>query len=230
VIPDENMNDIHTHPYGHPLSLMKFDENENITIDMDALDRTFLHPEVKDRKIVAISIIGAFRKGKSFLMDYALRYMYQNVSQLDLLFEKYLGYEVLLFSQYKSVSFMDNPLSNKRNWIGDVDAPLTGFSWRSGATRDTTGVVLWSDVFLHENLNPKTKKMEKLAIVLMDTQGLFYSKTSPTENSRIFALGTLISSIQIFNLNDVIQENQLQYLQVYLWNILNGIKHIINYF
>lgn len=46
----------------------------------------------------------------------------------------------------------------------------------------------------------------------MDTQGLFDNETTPLNNSRIFALGTLISSIQILNLSNVIQENQLQYL------------------
>ena len=104
---------------------------------------------------------------------------------------------------------MDNPLNNTENWIGDRDDPLTGFSWRGGIKRETTGIQLWSDVFLHEN-----NVGEQLAIVLVDTQGLFDTKTTVVDNSRIFALSTLLSSIQIFNLNDVIQENQLQYLQV----------------
>ena len=104
---------------------------------------------------------------------------------------------------------MSNPLNNKANWMGGSDEPLTGFSWKSGGTRDTTGIILWSDVFLETN-----EIGENLAIILMDSQGLFDSKTSPADNSRIFALGTLISSVQIFNLNDVIQENQLQYLQL----------------
>ena len=104
---------------------------------------------------------------------------------------------------------MDNPLNDRENWMGDRDEPLTGFSWRGGSKRETTGIQLWSDVFLHE-----TDFGEKVAIVLVDTQGLFDTKTSAVDNSRIFALGTLFASIQIFNLNDVIQENQLQYLQV----------------
>jgi atlastin len=54
-----------------------------------------------------------------------------------------------------------------------------------------------------------TREGEKIAIVLMDTQGLFDTVTSPTDNSRIFSLGTLISSIQIFNLNDVVEQTQL---------------------
>jgi atlastin len=99
--------------------------------------------------------------------------------------------------------------------MGQPDEPLKGFSWRGGVKRDTFGIIAWSDIFLHE------RDEEKLAIVLIDTQGLFDMRTSPTDNSRIFALGTLLSSIQIFNLNDVIQENQLEYLQVNFFLMLS---------
>lgn len=103
--------------------------------------------------------------------------------------------------------------------MGKPEDPLTGFSWKAGSARDTTGIIIWSDVFLHEK-----DTGEKIAIVLMDTQGLFDSKTSPADNSRIFALGTLISSVQIVNIMQVIQEDQLQYLQV------NASMRILNKF
>lgn len=92
--------------------------------------------------------------------------------------------------------------------MGDPDAPLIGFSWRYGASRDTTGIVFWSDVFLHTDANGR-----KLAIFLVDTQGLFDNIATPAENARIFSLGTLISSVQILNLSNNIQEDQLQYLE-----------------
>lgn len=76
--------------------------------------------------------------------------------------------------------------------------------------RNTTGIVIWNDIFFHT----VESTGEKLAIVVMDTQGLFDNETTPMENSRIFALSTLISSIQILNLSNLIQEDQLQYLQV----------------
>lgn len=75
---EDNSNQIH--PYGRPVSVLSFGLRGKFIINNTALDEIFLHPEVKDRKIVAVSIIGAFRKGKSFLMDYGLRYMYGNVS------------------------------------------------------------------------------------------------------------------------------------------------------
>lgn len=68
---------------------------------------------------------------------------------------------------------------------------------------------MWSDVFLHTIATTG----EKIALVVIDTQGLFDNETSPADNSRIFALGTLISSVQILNLVGIIQEDQLQYLQ-----------------
>lgn len=45
-----------------------------------ALSRILLSEKVRDREVVAISVAGAFRKGKSFLMDFMLRYMYNHVS------------------------------------------------------------------------------------------------------------------------------------------------------
>lgn len=92
--------------------------------------------------------------------------------------------------------------------MGDKNEPLTGFSWRSGSVRDTSGIVMWNDAFLHTDDNG-----EKIAIILIDTQGLFQSGTLPIDDSRIFSLGTLLSSSLVLNLFDVVQENQLEYLQ-----------------
>jgi atlastin len=54
---------------------------------------------------------------------------------------------------------------------------------------------------------------DNFAIVLIDTQGLFDPETSSEENAKILTLTTLLSSAMILNLNNVIQEDQLQYLQ-----------------
>lgn len=36
---------------------------------------------------------------------------------------------------------------NQNGWLGDESAPLQGFSWRGGSDRDTTGILMWSEVF-----------------------------------------------------------------------------------
>ena len=68
------------HP--RPVNVLKFDESNKIIIDNAELDKMFLHPEVKNRKVVVFSISGAFRKGKSFFLNYCLRFMYANVSSI----------------------------------------------------------------------------------------------------------------------------------------------------
>lgn len=54
-------------------------ENHSFTLDTDALARVLLAPEVRDKNVVVLSVAGAFRKGKSFLLDFMLRYMYRKV-------------------------------------------------------------------------------------------------------------------------------------------------------
>lgn len=70
----------HSHPYGKPINIMKFGEDNKLVVDHAHLDKMLLHKEVKNRKIVVFSIIGAFRRGKSFFLDYCLRFLYANVS------------------------------------------------------------------------------------------------------------------------------------------------------
>lgn len=105
---------------------------------------------------------------------------------------------------------MDNPLNSKTEWMGKPFEPLTGFSWKAGSDPDTEGILVWSDVFLHEK-----DSGEKIAIVLMDTQGLMDSTSSLTKNNRILGLSTLLSSLQIVNVMRKLQENQLGYFQVF---------------
>lgn len=70
----------HAHPYGTSINVLKFGEGNKVIIDNAELEKIFLHPEVKNRKVVVLSIIGAFRRGKSFFLDYCLRFMYAHVS------------------------------------------------------------------------------------------------------------------------------------------------------
>ena len=83
-------------------------------------------------QVVVVSVAGAFRKGKSFLLDFFLRYLQKG---------------------------------GKEGWIGDKDEELTGFSWRGGAERETTGVLLWSEPFVMT-----IPSGEEVVVLLMDTQ------------------------------------------------------------
>ena len=51
-------------------------------LDHEALQEILLSEEVRDRKVVVLSVAGAFRKGKSFLLDFLLRYLTRGVSEV----------------------------------------------------------------------------------------------------------------------------------------------------
>lgn len=56
---------------------------------------------------------------------------------------------------------------------------------------------------------------EEIAILLMDTQGLFDRETDKIGVTAISSMSTLISSVQIYNLMQTIQSNDLEHLQVF---------------
>ncbi|WKY05608.1 hypothetical protein Q1695_006089 [Nippostrongylus brasiliensis] len=74
-------------------------------------------------KVVIISVAGAFRKGKSFLLNFFLEYLY-----------------CLQKSQQS-----DAPLE----WMTD-DCQVHGFHWRAGAKRDTVGIWVWGEPIMIE--------------------------------------------------------------------------------
>lgn len=65
--------------FGKPLKVFEFSSNENDNFDLDEIEKFFNNPKIKQRKVVILSIVGAFRRGKSFFLDYCLRYLYANV-------------------------------------------------------------------------------------------------------------------------------------------------------
>jgi hypothetical protein len=69
---------------------------------------------------------------------------------------------------------------------------------------------MWSKVF------PATMADgEKVAVILMDTQGAFDSQSTVRDCATVFALSTMLSSVQIYNLSQNIQEDDLQHLQLF---------------
>lgn len=69
---------------------------------------------------------------------------------------------------------------------------------------------MWSDIFLHDYPSG-----EKIAIILLDTQGAFDSQSTVRDCATVFALSTMVSSVQIYNLSQNIQEDDLQHLQLF---------------
>uniref|UniRef100_A0A672N1X7 Atlastin-2-like n=1 Tax=Sinocyclocheilus grahami TaxID=75366 RepID=A0A672N1X7_SINGR len=161
-----------------PIQIVITNEDDHkFELDAAALEKILMQEHVKDLNVVVVSVAGAFRKGKSFLLDFMLRYMHNQSSE---------------------------------SWMGGDDEPLTGFSWRGGCERETTGIQAWSEVFVVEK-----EDGTKVAVLLVDTQGAFDSQSTIKDCATVFALSTMTSSVQVYNLSQNIQEDDLQHLQLF---------------
>jgi atlastin len=69
---------------------------------------------------------------------------------------------------------------------------------------------MWSEPFLL-----KTLKNEEVVVLLMDTQGSFDSSSTIRDCATLFALSLMLSSMQIYNLSQNIQEDDLHNLQLF---------------
>lgn len=68
-------------PTAHPVQLLNINVNDGeLQFNQNTVNDLFMNPKLIDRNVVVFSIVGAFRKGKSFLLNYVLRYLYSNVS------------------------------------------------------------------------------------------------------------------------------------------------------
>jgi len=163
-----------------PVQIVKIDdesETHNFILDEDALNEILNKDDIRDKPICIISVAGAFRKGKSFLLNFMLRYLQAGGSE---------------------------------DWMGPEDGALEGFHWRGGMERDTTGILMWSKIFL-----VKTPTGREVAVALVDTQGSFDKNSTVRDCATIFALSLMTSSVLVYNLFNNIQEDDLQHLHYF---------------
>lgn len=101
---------------------------------------------------------------------------------------------------------------NITNWMGknDTSDEILGFKWQNGRRPETRGIWMWSEIFTHDYENG-----DKIAIILLDTQGIFDRHTSLRDCTTIFALSMLLSSVQCYNLMNDIHEQDLRHLQMF---------------
>ncbi len=69
-----------------PIQIVVANEDDHkFELDAAALEKILMQEHVKDLDVVVVSVAGAFRKGKSFLLDFMLRYMHNQVTTNPLL-------------------------------------------------------------------------------------------------------------------------------------------------
>lgn len=58
-----------------PICILKTKDDHSFELDAEALESVLLQPQVKDKKVAVVCVAGAFRKGKSFLLNFFIRYL-----------------------------------------------------------------------------------------------------------------------------------------------------------
>ena len=167
----------------------------------------------RDAKVAVVSVVGAFRTGKSFLLDLFLRYLRAGAPAGE-------GDDAWLLAGGEHRE--GNVDAGSPDYVpaaageggggggGDAPAPApaqrtyTGFKWRAGNDRQTLGMWLWNRPFMLP-----LPSGERVAVLLMDTQGLFDTLTNQNLTAQIFGLSTLISSYQVYNVKERVGEDVL---------------------
>ena len=153
--------------------LMEGGDEGGFSVDEAALD-SVLSGVPDGMKVCIVSVVGAFRTGKSFLLDFFLRYLRSGKASDD---------------DWMVASGSSLEGNHNKGQTGKSQQQK-GFGWRSGRERMTTGIWMWGEHFVRTL--PSTG--EKVAILIVDTQGMFDSTLSQMLTASIFGLSTLISS------------------------------------
>mmetsp|Transcript_4743 Transcript_4743/g.7209 ORF Transcript_4743/g.7209 Transcript_4743/m.7209 type:complete len:609 (+) Transcript_4743:156-1982(+) len=145
-------------------------------------------------KVSVVSVVGAFRTGKSFLLSWFLRYLARDQQSIE--------------------GSSDGDKEDADKWYNQFQSlGNDGFDWRGGSDRNTTGIWMWSEP--HFISAKSSGKKENIAVILVDTQGMFDHETTMALTASIFGLSTLLSSYQIYNVDKRIQEDNLQQLALF---------------
>nr|XP_039256692.1 atlastin-like isoform X1 [Styela clava] len=114
VTGTEYFHDFNPDPNGEVVQILKQDEDNKLVLDQNALVGMLRHPSIGNRPVSIITIAGPFRTGKSFMMNFFLRYLRNK------------GY-----TNADWMGSKDTPLND-------------GFHWRGGVEKVTTGISVWS--------------------------------------------------------------------------------------
>uniref|UniRef100_A0A224YK08 Atlastin 2 n=1 Tax=Rhipicephalus zambeziensis TaxID=60191 RepID=A0A224YK08_9ACAR len=60
---------------GKQVEIVSIGQDHTVQLNREELERILLAPNVKDKPVAVVSIMGTFRQGKSFLMNFLLRYL-----------------------------------------------------------------------------------------------------------------------------------------------------------
>lgn len=130
---------------GYPVQIVDITKEHTFYLNEENLQSILNHPRARNKKVCVVSVAGAFRKGKSFLLDFFLRYLSRG---------------------------------GRDDWMGSEEEPLTGFHWKGGSERDTTGILMWSEPFIMKNEKTKEEvsRNDNVLVIIVKIWSRLYFK------------------------------------------------------
>ncbi|XP_043373082.1 RING finger protein 112-like isoform X6 [Dermochelys coriacea] len=103
-----------------------------------------------------------------------------------------------------------SPDTRDGSWMGQEDEPLEGFEWRRDTNRVTKGVWAWSQPFWVPT------QRGQVAVLLVDTEGSMDIERNKETSIKLSALSMLLSSYQILNISNEVNDADLEYLEIFV--------------
>lgn len=174
----------------HPIQIVKYNrETKNFDLNLQAIQNLIRDNHAEEIPLAIVSLNGPMRKGKSFLSNFFLKYM----------------------TEVYNITTATARTADSQLWLDENDdnEQLAGFAWKSGSKRHTTGIWIWSKILTQFDVNNKL-----FGVILMDTQGTFDGNSKTKDDNIIFYLSMMLSSTQIINLTNVIQDENIKNLRL----------------
>ncbi|XP_078494349.1 uncharacterized protein LOC144749666 isoform X2 [Ciona intestinalis] len=158
-------------------------KGKEFQLKLDVVEEIF--NSVQNEPVAIISVAGALRGGKSFILNMLLHY--------------------LLESGNGSINKM---------WQEKDRKIINAFKSRNGTKRETVGIDITTKPIMLLDKNG-----QKVAVFLMDSEGLFDKERNAKHCSTLFAMSCLLSSLQVYNIAQRLDESHLQNLQALMFLI-----------
>eukprot|EP00750_Incisomonas_marina_P026901 INCI5962.4.p1 GENE.INCI5962.4~~INCI5962.4.p1 ORF type:complete len:1651 (-),score=364.43 INCI5962.4:511-5463(-) len=190
---------------GRPLEVIRVTQD---TGEIELLKDNFdiIHRQLKELEergsiggVAIVSVAGAFRKGKSFLLDLFIHYLStpaaEGASGTKLADENPDG----------------DPMFDDLNVLEEIEKGHL-FASRGSTDRVTVGIWMYSRVFVRPHA-----EVGNVGVILIDTQGLYdpQQANQKSVDINVFSLSLLLSSHQVLNLQGSITAMDLEMLQMF---------------
>ena len=177
---------------GYAFRAVTTTEDHMIVINSNELKRLLTHrTDINDRPVVVVSIAGVFRRGKSFILDFIIRYL----------------------ESHMELSMKQPLLKRSDKWLQtDCKKSDPWRCWLKRGRNNANSIYLWSRAYVR-----RTAQHGQVVVLLADVEmSAFECPVTVQDSANVFALSLLLSSVQIFNVLGEIDESDLQHLQLFI--------------